>query len=112
MKSPGWQVLLGYAVALVIVLVVIAALSGCASEAPIVTTPVEVKVPVVVPCQPKPVEEPKWATDQLTAEEIADPSPAGAFVRARAVVEELAQRMGYEIELKAALAGCAGVKAN
>lgn len=79
----------------------IAAVTGCASEPTVVHEPVEVKVPVMVPCRSKEVAEPKWATDAVAQD-------ADYFEKTRAVVEELAQRIAYEIELRAALQACTG----
>ena len=76
-------------------------LCACAGEPTVVREPVEVKVPIEVPCKPKDVPVPPWATDQVSDD-------ADYFEKTRAVVEELAQRIAYEIQLKAALAGCAG----
>jgi len=95
-RAYGVSVALELAALVFLVLVV----TACASEPTVVHEPVEVKVPVMVRCDPKPVYPPAaWATDVV-------PFTADYFERVRAMAEELAQRMAYEIELKAALAGC------
>jgi PBP1b-binding outer membrane lipoprotein LpoB len=76
-------------------------LSGCAAtQSPqIVYKPVEVQVPVAVPCKIQAPDVPKWALDSV--------SPgADVYVKGRALVAELQQRIAYEKELLAAVASC------
>ena len=76
------------------------ALVGCATPEPtIVYRPVEVKVPVEVPCKVQAPDVPKWALDSI-------PADADVFVKGRAMVAELQQRIAYEGELLVAVASC------
>jgi hypothetical protein len=83
-----------------LIAIVVLGLAGCATSAPtIVYKPVDVKVPVEVPCKVKAPDVPKWALDGV--------SPgADIFVKGRAMVAELQQRIAYEDELLAAVASC------
>lgn len=72
---------------------------GCASAPEIRYVPKEVKVPVMVPCEPKMPETPKWATKDVTPADTI-------FDKVKALAAELRQREGYEVLLLAAIAGC------
>lgn len=61
--------------------------------------PVEVRVPVVVPCAVEAPPEPAWALDQV-------PAGADEFQIAKALRAERPQRKQYVAELKAAMLGC------
>lgn len=81
---------------LLVVLVVL--LAGCASREPEVRT-VRVEVPVQVPCKTKPVAIPPWAADGLRKSDALE-------VKVRALLAERRQRMGYELQLVAAVSAC------
>lgn len=74
------------------------ALAGCAGQAPEVRT-VRVEVPVLVPCKTERVTAPTFAAEGLKK---SDPLE----VKVRALLAERKQRMGYEIELQAAVTAC------
>lgn len=74
-------------------------LAGCAAAPQIVERPVEVKVPVSVPCRAPVIAEPDWPLAKV-------PSTASDFEFFRAALAELALRAGYEVRLKAAVAVC------
>lgn len=78
--------------------VIVAALSGCAAREPEVRT-VRVEVPVLVPCKTQEVAVPPWAAASLKK---ADPLE----VKVRALLAERRQRIGYELELVAAVGAC------
>lgn len=71
---------------------------GCASTA-VEYKPVEVLMPVAVPCAAATPPEPEWATKSLSASDDVD-------VKTRALLAELKQREAYEEKLRAATAGC------
>lgn len=73
-------------------------LGGCATTAPAVE-PVEVKVPVAVPCKTPMPERPAFAVDSL-------PLDAGIWEQMKALRAERLQRQGYEAELEAAVEAC------
>lgn len=74
--------------------------TGCAAQEPLVAyKTVEVQVPVAVPCKVAAPDVPKWALDAV-------PATADIFVKGRAMVAELQQRIAYEGELIAAVASC------
>lgn len=76
------------------------AVSGCgAFERKVEYVPYNVPVPIEVPCAVQPVDEPKWATSTLQRSDSLDD-------KAKALLEERVQRMGYEAKLKAAAEGC------
>ena len=71
-------------------------LTGCPE---IARTPVEVKMPIAIPCH---VEEPavaQWPT-------LAIKRDAGMFEKTRTVLAELELRKAYELQLLAAIRGC------
>ena len=72
-------------------------LSGCAGTGPVV--PVEVQVPVAVPCRIPDIERPSFAVDVL-------PVDADVWDMMAALRAERRQRMGYELQLEAALMAC------
>jgi hypothetical protein len=74
-------------------------LAGCAAAPQVVEKPVEVKVPVSVPCNAPEIPEPDWPLAQVT-DSVSD------FEFYRAALAELAMRAGYEVRLKAAVAAC------
>lgn len=86
----------------VIWLATAAALSSCAlfgTKAPVEYVPYEVKVPIPVPCAAEVPPEPEWATKPLRKADTLDE-------KAKALLAEREQRMGYEAKLKAATDGC------
>ncbi len=73
-------------------------LTGCCKPT-IIKEPIEVKVPVPVPCVDKPVDKPKWSLDVATAD-------ASIFDKVTLGLKEIEQRRQYERELEAVLAPC------
>lgn len=74
-------------------LVATVALAGCE------TVPQRVLVPVAVPCKVDMPKPPVWATAALAAD-------AGIWDQVKALLAERKQRIGYELELEAALRAC------
>lgn len=72
-------------------------LAGCA--APAVPSPVEVRVPVLVPCRVELLAAPAFAVSALALDAPIDQ-------QMKALRAERLQRMGYERELVAALDAC------
>lgn len=73
-------------------------LAGCATTPPPVQ-PVEVRVPVAVPCKAPTPERPAFAVDAL-------PLGSGIWDQMKALRAERLQRQGYETELEAAVKAC------
>ncbi|HBO79561.1 hypothetical protein [Cupriavidus sp. UBA2534] len=74
-------------------------LAGCAAAPQVVEKPVEVRVPVAVPCKAPGIPEPDWPLAKV-------PETASDFEWFKASLAELALRAGYEARLKAAVAAC------
>jgi len=76
-------------------------LAGCADwgRKEVEYVPFEVKVPVPVPCAAEIPPEPTWATGTLRKADTLDD-------KAKALLAEREQRIGYEAKLKAATDGC------
>lgn len=75
------------------------ALSACATQPHVVREPIEVKVPVAVPCKAPTTPIPAFAFDAVTpADDV--------YVKGRALLAERMQRAAYEAELRAAVAAC------
>ena len=74
-------------------------LAGCAAAPEVIEKPVEVRVPVAVPCKTAAIPEPDWPLAKV-------PSAASDFVFFQAALAELLLRTGYELRLKAAVAAC------
>lgn len=75
-------------------------LTGCATPEPqIVYRPVEVQIPVAVPCKVDAPVVPQWARAGVSPD-------ADLYTKGRAIIAELQQRIAYEIELLAAVASC------
>lgn len=74
-------------------------LAGCASTQQVIEKPVEVQVPVPVPCKAPLIPEPAWPL-------AAVPAAASDFAFFRAALAEVELRKGYEARLRAALAAC------
>jgi hypothetical protein len=74
------------------------ALSACASSPPVVQ-PVEVRVPVAVPCKTPTPSRPAFAVDALSL-------GAGIWEQMSALRAERIQRQGYILELEAAVKAC------
>lgn len=75
-------------------------LAACCPPQMVVREPVEVKVPVPVPCKIDLPQKPIW---QLDYPEVRS---AGLFVKGNSALVELEQRRQYERELEAALLAC------
>ena len=80
-------------------LVLMVALAGCAGQVRPEPRTVRVEVPVSVPCRAPAVEEPTWATASLQKGDSLQ-------TKVRALLAELEQRKGYEVQLRAALEAC------
>ncbi|MCP3017568.1 hypothetical protein [Cupriavidus basilensis] len=74
-------------------------LAGCAAAPQAIEKPVEVKVPVGVPCKTAEIPEPDWPLAKV-------PETASDFEFFQAALVELALRAGYEVRLKAAVGAC------
>lgn len=74
-------------------------LAGCAAAPQVIEKPVEVRVPVAVPCKTAEIQEPDWPLAKV-------PATASDFEFFRAALAELALRAGYEARLKVAVESC------
>ncbi|WP_236701998.1 hypothetical protein [Cupriavidus basilensis] len=74
-------------------------LAGCAAAPQVIEKPVEVRVPVAVPCKTAEIPEPDWPLAKV-------PETTSDFEWFRAALAELALRAGYEVRLRAAVATC------
>lgn len=76
-------------------------LAGCADwgRKEVEYVPYQVKVPVPVPCTAEVPPEPEWETRRLRRADSLDD-------KAKALLAEREQRIGYEAKLKAATDGC------
>ncbi|MUJ04976.1 hypothetical protein GNQ12_05820 [Pseudomonas aeruginosa] len=83
----------------VVLMMVMVALAGCAGRQEAEPRTVRVEVPVAVPCRVPAVEVPVWPTAGLRKGDDLQ-------TKVRALLAERRQRIGYEEELKAALAAC------
>ncbi|HHK0421708.1 TPA: hypothetical protein ACQQH9_006601, partial [Pseudomonas aeruginosa] len=81
----------------VVLMLVMVALAGCAGRQEAEPRTVRVEVPVAVPCRVPTVEVPVWATAGLMKSDDLQ-------TKVRALLAERRQRIGYEEELKAAVA--------
>ena len=82
----------------IIAIICLLVLSGCAKQ-PIITTPVEVKIPVSVPCKTPIIPAPAWPTSELRAGD-------SIFRQVQLILAELQIRKGYEAQLEAAIKSC------
>ncbi|MDH0293027.1 hypothetical protein N7414_28235 [Pseudomonas sp. GD04087] len=80
-------------------LVLVVALAGCAGQVEPEPRTVRVEVPVSVPCRAPEVPEPTWATAVLQKGDSLQ-------TKVRALLAELEQRKGYEVQLRAAVQAC------
>lgn len=80
-------------------LVLVVALSGCAAQVEPGPRTVHVEVPVSVPCRAPEVPEQTWATAGLQKGDSLQ-------TKVRALLAELEQRKGYEVQLRAAVLAC------
>ena len=89
-----------------ILLALTLALTGCAVDKEIVRVPVEVKVPVSVPCLSEKPQKPVFALDDksLTSKPL--------FVKGVAALAEIEQRRDYEAVLEALVAKCSSLPAQ
>ncbi|HGN2727621.1 TPA: hypothetical protein ACKRYN_001919 [Pseudomonas aeruginosa] len=104
MKLQAWRKTAGAAIfgrcsRKVQVLGLVFALAGCASQAEPEPRTVRVEVPLEVLCRAPEIGEPAWATAGLRKGDDLQ-------TKVRALLAERRQRIGYEKELKAALAAC------
>ncbi len=75
------------------------ALAGCAGQVEPEPRTVRVEVPVAVPCRAPDVQEPTWATASLQKDDSLQS-------KVRALLAELEQRRGFEVQLRAAIQAC------
>lgn len=80
-------------------LVLMVALAGCGGQVEPEPRTVRVEVPVAVPCRSPAVEVPTWATASLQKGDSLQ-------TKVRALLAELEQRKGYEVQLSAAVKVC------
>jgi len=80
-------------------LVLVVALAGCAGQVEPEPRTVRVEVPVAVPCRAPAVDVPTWATASLQKGDSLQ-------TKVRALLAELEQRKGYEVQLNAAVQAC------
>lgn len=80
-------------------LVGLVALAGCAGQVEPEPRTVRAEVPVLVPCRAPAVEVPTWATASLQKGDSLQ-------TKVRALLAELEQRKGYEVQLRAAVDAC------
>lgn len=83
---------------IIAIVTAVAVLAGCAGQAPEVRT-VRVEVPVPVPCKTEAVTVPTFASEGLKKSDSLE-------VKVRALLAERNQRIGYEVELLAAVTAC------
>lgn len=81
------------------VVVLCLVLTGCAGRVAPEPRTVRVEVPVAVPCRAPEVSEPAWATAVLQKGDSLQ-------TKVRALLAELEQRKGYEVQLRAAVQAC------
>jgi hypothetical protein len=74
-------------------------LAGCASAPQVIEKPVEVKVPIPVPCKAPEIPVPAWPLPAV-------PPSASDFDFYKAALAEIRLREGYEARLLAALGAC------
>lgn len=77
-------------------LVLLLSMAGCATTAP---KPVEVRLPVPVPCRVPAIEIPRFATADLRPSDDLQ-------IKVRALLAERQQHLAYETRLRAALDTC------
>lgn len=75
-----------------------AALSGCFGGTTVVR-PVEVDIPIPVPCKSPEVVKPSFGLDRVKVTQ-------GIFDKGKAALSELNERKAYETRLEAALSAC------
>ncbi|MFV3368420.1 hypothetical protein ACNFH5_09585 [Pseudomonas sp. NY15435] len=80
-------------------LVLVVSLAGCAGQVEHEPRTVRVEVPVAVPCRAPAVNVPSWATASLQKSDSLQ-------TKVRALLAELEQRKGYEVQLVAAAQAC------
>ncbi len=80
-------------------MVLVVALAGCAAQIEPEPRTVRVEVPVAVPCRAPAVEVPTWATALLQKGDSLQ-------TKVRALLAELEQRKGYEVQLLAIVRAC------
>lgn len=80
-------------------LVLVVALAGCAGQVEPEPRTVRVEVPVAVPCRAPAVDVPAWATASLRKSDSLQ-------TKVRALLAELEQRKGYELQLLTAVRAC------
>ncbi|MEO6146538.1 MAG: hypothetical protein ABIT70_05690 [Sulfuriferula sp.] len=73
-------------------------LAACATETQL-APPIEVKVPVAVPCHAPAVPKPAWPMDIL-------PDGASLYDQVKNLIAEIEARMAYEIQLESAVQVC------
>lgn len=82
---------------LIALAVILLALCGCVRD--IVNEPVEVHIPIPVPCKPNIIDVPVWPTAAITAQSTR-------FDKIKALAATNEERKAYETTLVAANAAC------
>lgn len=80
-------------------LVLVVAVAGCSGQVEPEPRTVRVEVPVAVPCRAPAVDVPAWATASLQKSDSLQ-------TKVRALLAELEQRKGYEVQLLAIVRAC------
>lgn len=83
----------------IVLLIVAAALAGCAGQVDPEIRAVRVEVPVQVPCRAPEVAVPSWAAAGLRRADSLE-------IKVRVLLAERRQRIGYEKQLEAAASAC------
>lgn len=83
----------------IVVIGALLALAGCAGKMQEPPATIRIGVPVPVPCRTKSVAVPAFAAEGLKQSDSLE-------VKVRTLLAERRQRMGYEVELLAAVAAC------
>lgn len=85
-----------------IALAVVLLLVGCCPKPLVLKEPVEVKVPVAVPCIRAMPEVPKWELEKPESKN------GDIFAKGTALLIELEQRRAYELQLESVMKPCIG----
>lgn len=84
----------------VLLFIAVVGISACTPTTVVVKEPVEVRIPIRMPCEVKPVEKPKFEMDR------PDLVNQGIFKKGLAALVEIEQRKDYEALLEAVISEC------